>query len=180
VVAGAFVVMANGQVHDAQGDLDTAKAHGASLQAEQAKYAEVPLVYAQVEAGEAQLSQAMGKEVRWSYFLNDLSLRTPTKVWLTGMTVAEQVDAPPVVAAPGTATYGTPGLGTVTFQGKGYRHNDVAAWLRALGNQPGLADPYFTNSTQEKVGTEDSVTFDSQAVITEEALSGRFTDKAGS
>jgi Tfp pilus assembly protein PilN len=179
VVAGALVVMANGQVNDAKDDLATAKSRGASLQAEQAKYAEVPLVYAQVEAGEAQLSQAMGKEIRWSYFLNDLSLRTPAKVWLTGMTVTESVDAP-VAAAPTSQTYGTPGIGTITFQGKGYRHNDVAAWLRALGNQPGLADPYFTNSTQEKIGAEDSVTFDSQAVITEEALSGRFTDKAGS
>jgi hypothetical protein len=99
------------------------------------------------------------------------------------MTVTEQVDESPLgtaAPAPGDATYGTPGIGTVTFKGKGYRHNDVAAWLRALGNQPGLADPYFTNSTQEKIGTEDSVTFDSQAVITEEALSGRFSDKAGS
>jgi Tfp pilus assembly protein PilN len=180
VVAGALLLSANSQVHDAQGDLDTAKAKAASLKAEQAKYAEVPLVYAQVEAGQAQLSQAMGKEIRWSYFLNDLSLRTPAKVWLTAMTVAEEVDAPAQGVTPDPTAYGTPGIGTVTFSGKGYRHNDVAAWLRALGNQPGLADPYFTNSTEEKIGTEDSVTFDSQAVITEEALSGRFSDKAGS
>ena len=56
----------------------------------------------------------------------------------------------------------------------------MAAWLKALASEKGLADAYFTQSTQEKIGTEDSVTFDSQAVITEDLLSGRFTDKAGS
>ena len=34
-------------------------------------------MYAQVEAAQAQLGQAMGQEVRWSYFLNDLSLDDP-------------------------------------------------------------------------------------------------------
>ncbi len=81
----------------------------------------------------------------------------------------------------GAATgYGTAGIGTVTFQGKGYTHNDVAAWLKSLTGRPGLADPYFTKSAQEQIGTEDSVTFDSQVVVTEDLLSGRYTDKAGS
>jgi Tfp pilus assembly protein PilN len=182
VVVGGLFVAATGQQHGAASDLDTAKAKGTSLQAEQAKYADVPKVYAEVEAGQAQLTQAMGQEVRWSYFLNDLSLRTPAKVWLSTVTVAETVDGAAAGApAPGTATYGTPGIGTITFNGNGYSHNDVAAWLRALGQQPGLADPYFTRSAQQKIGDQDSVSFDSQAVITDKALSGRYTsDKAGS
>lgn len=181
VVVGALVLMANGQVNDARDSLDAAKSRGVALQAEQAKYADVPKVYAAVEARQAQLAQAMSKEIRWSYFLNDLSLRTPAKVWLTQMTVTENVDTiAATAAATATPTYGTPGIGTITFQGKGYTHNDVAAWLRALAGQPGLADPYFTKSAQDKIGTEDSVSFDSQAVITDKALSGRFTGKAGS
>jgi Tfp pilus assembly protein PilN len=130
-----------------------------------------------------QLDQAMGKEIRWSRFLNDLSLNTPSKVWLTNITATEVVDTPAVATAetPGTpASYGTPNIGTLTFEGKGYTHNDVAAWLKSLGREEGLADPFFTKSTQEKIGTEDSVTFTSQAVITEDLLSGRFSDKAGS
>jgi Tfp pilus assembly protein PilN len=180
VVVGGLFVAATGQQHSAQSDLDTAKAKGTTLQAEQAKYADVPQVYAQVEARQAQLSQAMGKEIRWSYFLNDLSLRTPAKVWLTNVSVTENVDA--ATATPAAPTgWGTPGLGTITFQGKGLSHNDVASWLRALGQQPGLADPYFTRSVQDAATAQSSVTFDSQAVITDKALSGRYTsDKAGS
>jgi Tfp pilus assembly protein PilN len=180
-VVGALALAAMAQVNDAQEGLDASKARGTTLEAKAAEFAEVPAVYAQVEAAEAQLTQAMGKEIRWSYFLNDLSLRTPSKVWLTQMTVTQEVDA--VAAAtpvtPESAVI-TPGIGSVQFTGKGYTHNDVAAWLNALAKQKGLTQPYFTSSTVEPIGTQKAVTFQSQATITEEALSSRFSEKAGS
>jgi Tfp pilus assembly protein PilN len=180
-VVGALALAALGQVNDAQAELDASKARGSALEAKSAEYAEVPAVYAQVEAAEAQVAQAMGKEVRWSYFLNDLSLRVPSKVWLTSMTVTQDVDAV-AAAAPVTPESAvlTPGIGSVTFSGKGFTHNDVAAWLNALAKQKGLTQPYFTSSQVEDIGTEKAVTFESQATITEESLSGRYTQKAGS
>jgi Tfp pilus assembly protein PilN len=182
-VVAVLLLAANAQVGDAQDKVDAEQARQTSLQTEIAKYSDVPEVYAAVEAGEAELSLAMAKEIRWSYFLNDLSLSTPNKVWLTQMTATENVDAAATGAAPvaGAPTgYGTAGIGTVVFQGKGYTHNDVAAWLKSLNGRPGLADPYFTRSVRELIGSEDSVTFDSQVAITEDLLSGRYTDKAGS
>jgi len=180
-VVGALFFLATGQVSDAQEELDASKARNATLQARASAFAEVPLVYAQVEAAEARLTEAMGKEIRWSYLLNDLSLRTPKKVWLTSMTVTQNV-APATAAvpvAPGELLQ--PGVGTLVFEGKGYAHNDVAAWLDALAKQKGLSQPYFTASTVELIGTERAVSFTSQATVTEEALSGRFTkQKAGS
>jgi Tfp pilus assembly protein PilN len=180
-VAGALVLSSSAQVNDAQNQLDTQTAKNRTMQADAAKYADVPEVYAQVDAAKAQLTQAMGKEIRWSRFLNDLSVVTPGKVWFDTITVAETVDAAPITAAPATGqVWGTANLGTITFKGKGYTHNDVAAWLKALASEKGVADAYFTKSTQEQIGTEGSVAFNSQAVITEDLLSGRFTDKAGS
>jgi Tfp pilus assembly protein PilN len=185
-LVGALTLSANGGVADAQSDLDAAKAQQSRLTAQKQQYAEVPLVYAEVEATRAQLSQAMGQEIRWSYFLNDLSLKVPSKVWLTSMTVTQEVDpaaATGATAATGTTEtpeYLTEGLGTITFEGRGYRHNDVAAWLDALAKQKGLTQPYFTNSTKDAVGDENSVKFSSQATITEQALSQRYTKKAGS
>jgi Tfp pilus assembly protein PilN len=180
-VVGALFLVANGQVTSAQDELSSQQAKGRSLDAQAAKYAEVPLVYAQVDAARTQLAAAMGQEVRYSYLLNNLSLNTPGKVWLTSMTV-EQPDtatiaAPSAVAAP---DYLTPGIGTLVFQGHGYTHNDVAAWLKALATTDGLAQPYFTSSKVEPIGSESSVTFTSQATLTDAALSKRFTDKAGS
>jgi Tfp pilus assembly protein PilN len=180
-VAGALVLSAGAQVNDAQNELDTQTAKNRTMQADAAKYADVPEVYAQVDAAKAQLNQAMGKEIRWSRFLNDLSVVTPGKVWLTTVTVAETVDPGPVAVAPPTGqAWGSANIGTITFEGKGYTHNDVASWLKALASEKGVADAYFTKSTQELIGSENSVTFNSQAVITEDLLSGRFTDKAGS
>jgi Tfp pilus assembly protein PilN len=183
LVVGALVLAAAGQVSDAQDGLDTAKARGTALQAETNKYADVPAVYAAVDAKEAQLNLAMGKEIRWSYFLNDLSLVTPGKVWLETLTVVENVEPAPVTAAapaPGAAPVNPAGIGTVTVTGRGFQHNDVAAWLRALAGQKGLSNPYFTLSEQENYGPGEPVRFESQAVLTDEALSHRYTDKAGS
>ena len=180
-VVGALILVANGQVQGAQEELDAATARKAVLNAKVTEFAEVPKVYAQVEAAQAQMSEAMGDEVRWSYFLNDISLKTPGKVWLSKMTVTQDVSggAGAAAAAP-TSTYGTAGIGTVTFEGNGFAHNDVAAWLDALAKQKGLTQPYFTKSDLVEIGSESAVSFSSQATITEDALSGRYTSKAGS
>jgi Tfp pilus assembly protein PilN len=181
-VVAALTVLAAGQVGAAQDELDTATAQQQVLTAKKQDYAEVPQVYAQVDAAEAQLSRAMGQAVRWSFFLNDLSVNTPSKVWLTKMTVEQSVD-PAAAAAAATSTgpsYLEPGIGTVTFEGYGYRHNDVASWLNMLGRQKGLSQAYFTKSEEELIGSDSPVRFESQATVTEDALWGKYTQKAGS
>src|SRR5688572_4007945 len=87
VVAVLFLA-ANSQVSSAQGDLADSKRQTSQLEAKAAEYSQVPLVYSQVEAARAQLELAMGKEIRWSFYLNDLSLKTPRNVWLTSMTTS--------------------------------------------------------------------------------------------
>ncbi len=180
-VAGLLFVAAGHDVDQAQQKLDASTARSTQLQAQTAKYAEVPLVIAQVEAAQAQVSQAMGQEVRWSYVLNDLSLTIPKRVWLTTMTVSQNVDqvagAPVVAPDPLTPV----GLGTVTFEGRAYRHNDLAAFLESLAKQKGYTSPYFSDSTVEAVGDRDNaVKFSSTVTLTDDALSGRWTPKAGS
>ena len=186
-VAGLFVV-ANNQVGEAQGQLADAKRETGKLESQATAYAQVPLVYSRVEAARAQLELAMGKEIRWSFYLNDLSLKIPNRVWLTNMTFASVEAAPavgapaPVPAGPGAApaNYVTPGVGAVTFEGDAMRHNDVAAWLDSLAKQKGYDQVYFTEATNEEIGDTVVVKFKSQVTITEDALSKRYTQKAGS
>ena len=176
VVAAALFVAASAQVGKAQDDLDANKAQATQLQAKAAEYAEVPLVYGQVEAAHAQLGQAMGQEVRWSYFLNDLSLKIPRHLWLDSMVVTSSAPA----AGPTVDQYAAAGIGTVAFQGHGYAHNDVAAWLNSLARQKGFTQPYFSDSTIDPVGTDDhAVKFSSTVTVTDDALSNRYTAKAG-
>jgi|KBSSwiStaDraftv2_1062776.scaffolds.fasta_scaffold166362_3 Tfp pilus assembly protein PilN len=177
VVAAALFVAASAQVGKAQDDLDANKAQATQLQAKVAEYAEVPLVYGQVEAAHAQLGQAMGQEVRWSYFLNDLSLKIPRHVWLDSMIVSS---AAANATAPVTGQYAAVGIGTVLFEGHAYSHNDVAAWLNSLAKQKGYTQPYFSDSTVAALGSNNhAVRFTSQVTVTDDALSGRYTEKAG-
>lgn len=177
LAVGAVVVLANGQIGSAQDDLDANKAQATQLQSQVDEYAEVPLVLGQVEAARAQLGQAMGQEIRWSYFLNDLSLKIPRHVWLDTMTVTSTTGA---TAVPVAGQYAEVGVGNVTFEGHAFSHNDVAAWLNSLAKQKGYTQPYFSDSTIDPLGTNDhAVKFTSQVVVTEDALSKRYTEKAG-
>jgi Tfp pilus assembly protein PilN len=185
-VVAALVFGAAGQASDARSDLDSTKAEGVSLQVQTTKYANVPAVIAKVDAAELQRSSAMSQEIRWSSYLNDLSLQIPAGMWLTNVAATQSsVDAAAAVPLPGVApAYPDPGIGTVTLDGQAYRHNDVATWLEALAHERGWTQAYFTNSAEDPLlvgpGGDPVVKFTSQVTVTSDALSRRFDQKAGS
>ena len=78
----------------------------------------------------------MGEEVRWSRFINDLSLSVPDKVWVKNLTFDQSA------AGAGAPAGGrTRSIGTVTFTGLGFGHDDVAAWFDALAGRRALSTP---------------------------------------
>ncbi len=98
-----------------------------------------PEVYAQVDAAKAQLTQAMGKEIRWSRFLNDLSLVTPGQGLADhrhGRRDRRRRARSRWLRPPGRPA-GRANIGTVTFEGKGYTHNDVAVLAQGAGQREG-------------------------------------------
>jgi len=171
-IVALLYVGAVAAVNDANTELETATATGASLRVETAKYADVEAVYARAAAAQAMLTSAMGEEVRYSQFMNDLSLTVPANVWVKNVTFAQA----PVPAALGSTV---PGIGTVTFTGVGFKHDDVAVWLESLAKQKGYVNPYFTNSTKALLGNRDTVNFTSTVTMTADALSGRYTTPQG-
>ncbi len=171
-VVALLFVGASGSLSDANTELEASTATGSRLQAESAKYAEVTAVYAQAAAAEAMLTQAMGEEVRYSQFLNDLSLTIPENVWVKNITFKQAV-VPPALGST------EPGIGTVTFSGVGFKHDDVAVWLESLAKQKGYTNPYFTSSTETLIGPRKTVSFTSSATLTSDALSKRYTAPAG-
>lgn len=176
-----LLVLALGTVSSAQRRVDETQAQQTQLQGRLAKLGGVRQVYAQVAAGETQLRTAMGGEVQWSHYLNDLSLTIPKNVWLTNITVnltaATASGVSSGAAAPpgaGGNPIATPGIGAMTATGTAFSHDDVARWLRSLARQNGYADPYFSNSTVSAAGVRRTVTFSSSVTITAAALSHRF------
>ncbi|GAB3597226.1 hypothetical protein GCM10027446_25000 [Angustibacter peucedani] len=181
------------QVHDknaASDELAVTKAQTVTLQNEQAKYADVPLTIAAIDAAEAARSTAMANDVEWYRTLNNFALTLPTNVWFTSLTLnlnaAGSVPAAgataPTAGTTGTAATAAPagaGIGVLTVNGAALSHPDVATWLDVVGRQPGMADAYFTNSARAKVGSKYIVNFVSTATITDEALSHRYDRKQG-
>lgn len=179
-VVALLYVAASSSLSSAQSDLDAATATQASLQAETAKYREVTAIYARAAAAQAMLTQAMGEEVRYSQLLNDLSLSVPENVWLKNVVFTQTPATAGGAATTATAVPGVvPGIGTVTFTGIGFSHDDVAVWLESLASQKGYANPYFTASTEALIGSRKTVNFTSTAILTPAAYSGRYTKPAG-
>ena len=171
-VVALLFLGAVGSVNEANTELEETTTANTALKAETAKYADVQRVYGQAAAAQAMLTQAMGKEVRFSQYLNDLSLTVPENVWLKNVSFKQ-------AEAPGTVGTTEPGIGQVTFTGVGFKHDDVAAWLESLAKQKGYTNPYFTSSTKALIGTRSTVNFTSTVTMTPAALSGRYTTPAG-
>jgi Tfp pilus assembly protein PilN len=176
-VAGGWV-LAHGGVSSAQTELDSANATHTDLQQQVASYSNVKQVYADVAAHETMLTTAMSGEIQWSHYLNDLSLKIPDNVWLTN--IAAQTSGASTVAPAASSTALTPNkIGTVTFTGVALTHDDVATWLESLASENGFANPYFSNSTEAKIGDQKVVNFSSTVDLTPDAHSGRYTKPAG-
>jgi Tfp pilus assembly protein PilN len=187
-IVAALGVSAHSGVSHASADLAQANAQQASLQSQLSGLQSVRDVYNQVAAKKAMLSQAMGSEIRWSYYLTDLSLKVPDHVWLTSVTATEAgtpggtTSAPTTTAAAGSAGASAllpAGVGTVTFAGTAFSHDDVATWLDTVAKERGFANAYFTNSTKAKIGSRDVVNFLSSVTVTQSALSGRYSKVEG-
>jgi Tfp pilus assembly protein PilN len=180
-IVALLYVAASSSVSSAQSDLDTANAKHSSLQAETARYSQVTAIYGRAAAAQAMLTQAMGEEVRYSQLMNDLSLTVPENVWLKNI-VFQQTGAAgttPGAAATATLPGTTSGIGSVTFTGVGFSHDDVAVWLESLAAQKGYANPYFSNSAEALLGTRKTVNFTSTVTLTPAAYSGRYAKPAG-
>jgi Tfp pilus assembly protein PilN len=163
-------------VSHAKTDLAAAQQQQTSLQGQLAGLQSVRDVYTQVAAKKAMLTQAMGSEIRWSYYMTDLSLKIPQNVWLSALTATEQAAAP---AGPGAATAVTAGVGSMTFTGVAFSHDDVATWLDAMARERGFTNVYFSNSTKSAIGPKSIVNFSSSVTLTQAALSGRYAAVEG-
>jgi Tfp pilus assembly protein PilN len=177
-IVAALGVSAHSSVNQAKSELTQAQSQRASLQSQLSGLQSVRDVYDQVDRKKAMLTQAMGSEIRWSYYLTDLSLKVPDHVWLTSVTATE-TPAPTAGAAAAAGPLASPGIGTVTFAGTAFSHDDVATWLDALAKERGYTNAYFSSSTKAKLGPRDIVNFSSSVTLTQAALSGRYTKVGG-
>jgi len=177
-VVGVLYMSATHSVSSANEELASAKSQTVKLQADVNKFRDVTAIYNAADAAQAQLVQAMADEVRYSQMLNDVSLSIPSNVWITELVFTQTAPK----AAPAASTRvptAVPPLGTLTVSGTAFAHDDVAAWLDALGGLKTYSNPYFSQATEKLIGTRKVVEFSSTAELTNKALSGRYTARQG-
>ena len=154
----------------AQDELDAAQAQGATLRAEQARYAAVPKVLNLIQAADAARERAMSQDVLWYGFMSDLAVTTPKGITLNGLQVAldkPSVNTDPLVPA---------GLGTVTFTGTA---KQVPTW--PPGWTPWRAIHGVDGSSPDSVTRDDgdgSLKFTTDVQVTTKALTHRYDRKA--
>lgn len=180
VAVAGLTVMAAGQVSSAQDGLSAAQAQNASLQKQYNGLQNVRQTEAQLQARQAMLTQAMGQEIQWSHYLNDLSLAMPDHVWLTQLSFQENIASGPsgAVSQPSTDVLPT-GIGKATFSGIANSYDDVATWLETLAKEKGYVAAYATNLTAAKIGDTPTVNFSSSVALTNDTLSQRYTKPLG-
>jgi Tfp pilus assembly protein PilN len=176
-VVGLLFVSASHSASSASSDLDRASGQSTTLIKQKASYGNVTATYDAAAAAQAQLTTAMGQEVRYSQLLHDLSLSVPSTVWLKSLSYTQAAPAAPAPGSAGTAA--TASIGTLAVTGVGFDHDDLALWLESLGGQKNYSDPYFSASNETLMGTRKTVNFTSTANLTPAALSGRYTKPLG-
>lgn len=175
LVAGAGTFWTQRDVGQAQDELVAAQTNVTGLQAQQAKYAAVPQVIAQVNAADTARTLAMHNDILWYRYLNDLNGALPSGVELTGMTVVVTG-----ASTTGAADALSPaGVGTLSLEGISKRYSDVAAWLDALNDLTGLASSSLSSASKEDNDPDTKLTFSTGAIVNSDALSGRYDKKAG-
>ena len=174
-------LMAAGQIGAAEDDLATAEAQGAALQAEVATYAEVPEVLGAVQVAQNNLVTASAPEIRWSFYLNDLSLTIPSTSRIVSMTAvndlaALQVTGPTAEGSAGVTPLGATSVGSVAFSSRTTDLDAIAAWLQSLSRQDGYIES--TVESAIKADLTDTVgefyDVESSTQMSADAVSGRF------
>jgi Tfp pilus assembly protein PilN len=174
-VVGLLYTHAKSGVSSAQSAVNTAQDTHTSLQTKLSSLSTVQQTYDAVQAKQQLLQTAMGPEIRWSYILNDLSLRVPSNVWLNNVSATETAIGG--TAAPSTSDPAA--IGNITFAVTALKHDDIAAWLDSLAKEKGFTNASFSNSTEGAIGDRKVVTSSTSVDLDSTALSNRYLNTAG-
>lgn len=139
------------------------------VQRQQQQYSDVTSVQNQSRAINSQLGALLAQDLQWSDLMAALRA-TASRNSIEIVTINGQLAGDTVAAEGGPAT-AQRAVGTVTVTGSGDSKAEVAAYVRALADVPGTANPQLGTVLQQG----DKVDFTVKLDITEAALGGRFT-----
>jgi Tfp pilus assembly protein PilN len=168
------------QTMSANSTLHRAQHERVKLQAEQNQFAPLVQTQNQIATIKTQLAQMMTGDVPWKNVLITLRAKAPAGVGIDSVdgTVASGAAAGSSALSSSAVLNesGKPAIGQLTVSGTAPDKRTVAAYADNLATVAGLTAPLISNVTAEETGVKFTIT----AVITAEALGGRYaTTSAG-
>jgi len=128
----------------ADDDLATAQNETSRLTLEQAKYAELPLVQAQLTLMETTRTTSMSTDVLWKSYLDAITAVLPEGVSLD---VVSMTGATPMTAAePAANSLTQSSVGSIIISARSLTVPDTAALIKGLNSIPGLGDAWLTSA----------------------------------
>lgn len=146
------------------------------LVAEQAKYAEVPRVKAQIASTQLARQLGMSTEVLWKGYLGAIQAVTPAGVTIKNLTT--ELPSPVLPGSVSGAPLVSPSLGSISFVGQARTLPDLSAWMEALDGIPGLADATFATAPLTDVDGLVYYEIATTVQVNDIALASRFVAKA--
>lgn len=158
------------QTKAANSDLSSVRGQGVSLQNQQNQFAPLVRAQAEISAIQTQLQSLMATDLQWKTMLATLRAKAPSGVSLRS--VSGTLNAPTASLGGLTgSTAGIAGVGQVTITGTAPDKKTVAAYADQLATVSGLSAPLIENVQ----ATTHPVTFTISALITSDALGGRYS-----
>jgi hypothetical protein len=133
----------------ADAELVDAQAETVRLQAEEAKYAEVPLVVNDLRRSSEARELGMATEVFWKSYLDAIAAVLPANVGIESFTIAQATPTTEAPAAPDAIA--EQGIASISFASTAIGLPDNAAWLDALNSIPGF---YAATASTETIGDD--------------------------
>jgi len=163
-----------------ENDLEDATHRTAALQAQQNKFAPLVAVQGQASTIQSQLHNLMAGDVQWRTMLANLRAKAGAGVQVTNVTSTLSVGGVGVTAGATTGpgllnVSGKQAIGTLTVQGTAGTKSEIAGFVDRLASVKGLAAPLLQSVTTT---TGKGYTFTVAAVLTTDALGGRYTPPA--
>ncbi len=179
-VGGGWVYAGQGE-SQARADLASAQSTQTALQRKQQALLPAQTAQNQVQAAQRALAAAMGNEVLWSRYLDQLRLKRPEGVRFSSVALTP-ADSGSSGSSSGSSSSGSSGsssalpsgsIASLTLSGMARSQPDVAALLDQLSSIPGFTGVYLTSTSKE--GSSGVINYTVTAGVTAEALSHRYT-----
>ena len=172
LAVGGLYFMSSSQANDVQAQLDEAQNTATVLSAQQAKYADVPRVAAQLSSSQTDITTALGNEVLYSGVMRRLTATTPPGITLTKVTIS------PPESTNGTSLGSASPVAHVSLGATASTFPASAAWLDSRAAQKVFLQPSISHAGLDANAAQPVITVEGSFDLAPSAVSGRYA-KAG-